>query len=63
MIKIDTKKCDRCGTCVAACRFGALMVYEHFVEVDPKKCVDCNDCYYICPINVISTKKMQENTE
>ncbi len=52
---IDKKACQKCGKCIAACRFGAIS--DDFV-VDPVSCEGCAFCSHICPAGAI---KMREN--
>ena len=46
--------CLGLGSCVKACKFGALHINEHGVaEVDREKCTHCMQCAAVCPKNVI----------
>ncbi len=51
---LDKKICQKCGKCIAACRFGAI---NEAFEVDPIACEGCAFCSYICPVQAI---KMEE---
>ncbi len=42
------------GSCVAACKFGALTVVDGNAVVDPDKCVACGACIAACPKHLIS---------
>ena len=53
--RIDKKFCERCGKCIAVCRFNAIS--EDFT-VDPVSCEGCGICGLICPVEAV---KMEEN--
>ncbi|MBN2120488.1 MAG: ATP-binding protein [Candidatus Omnitrophica bacterium] len=53
--KIDKKLCEKCGKCLAVCRFDA--VSQDF-DIDPISCEGCAFCSFVCPQGAI---KMQEN--
>lgn len=49
--------CLGLGSCVAACKFGAIHINDHGVaEVDPDKCTCCKQCIAACPRKVIVTR-------
>jgi len=63
--EIDTEKCIRCGKCVAACRFDAMIVTTPIADPDPvniageidiihEKCEGCGVCGLVCPVGAIS---------
>ncbi len=45
---IRPEACDRCGTCRAACQFGAIRGDDP-PGVDPLKCEGCKLCVALCP--------------
>jgi pyruvate formate lyase activating enzyme len=45
----DTEKCTGCGTCVTACRNGAIEVREGKSHTDRERCDGCGECVNICP--------------
>ncbi len=52
-------KCDHgcigLGTCVKACKFGAITLGEdHLPHFDPERCVGCGECARACPKGIIS---------
>lgn len=44
-------RCDNCGTCVSACKTGALSFVNGKVEYDILRCVNCDCCTYTCKKN------------
>jgi len=52
---IDKKFCDRCGKCIAVCRFEAIT--DGF-KIDPISCEGCGVCFYVCPKKAI---RMEDN--
>lgn len=47
--------CLGLGTCVRACKFGAISIDEHtgIAKVDPDKCTGCGACTKVCPKAVL----------
>ncbi len=45
--------CTGLGTCVAACKFGAISVVEGVAVVDYEKCEGCGACVNACPKHII----------
>jgi len=48
-MKLDTERCDGCGTCVALCPFGALSLADGRMNYDHEKCMGCGVCVDKCP--------------
>ncbi len=47
--------CIGLGTCVKACKFGAItMGDDHLPHFDPQRCVGCGECSRACPKGIIS---------
>lgn len=51
---VESKLCNSCGACFAACPAGAIAFRETvgghlFPVIDEKKCVFCGRCYTACP--------------
>jgi Na+-translocating ferredoxin:NAD+ oxidoreductase subunit B len=46
--------CIGLGTCVAACPFDAIDVYDGIAHIIPQKCVACGKCVEACPRDIIS---------
>lgn len=42
------------GTCLKACRFGAIQLNDGVAEILPELCTGCGSCVEICPKNVIT---------
>jgi MinD superfamily P-loop ATPase len=53
--KLDKALCNKCGKCIALCRFDAI--HDDLV-IDPVSCEGCGLCSLICPFGAIT---MQEN--
>lgn len=41
------------GSCVKACKFGAIQIIDGVAIVDKEKCVGCSACIKACPNNLI----------
>ena len=41
------------GSCVKACRFGALSIVDGVAKVDPERCQGCRACVETCPKHLI----------
>jgi ferredoxin len=66
-VKIDAKKCLKCGVCIEGCPEGAFVVVNkvtekdglnlYTIKVDKEKCNDCGVCLayeWYCPAKAIS---------
>lgn len=47
--RIDPERCQLCGSCEAACRFGAIAGGV----VNPVLCEGCGACYQVCPAEAV----------
>lgn len=45
--------CMGLGSCVNACRFGAISIENGIAKVDKEKCTGCGACANVCPKKVI----------
>ena len=55
MILIDKHLCDGCNLCLAACRYGALVLENGQIVYDASAdCRDCRNCEFICARGAIS---------
>lgn len=52
--KLDKKICNKCGKCVALCRFSAI---SDDLTIDPISCEGCGLCSLICPAGAIIMEK------
>ena len=63
MAEIDAENCLGCGSCVAVCRYDAVIPDEQNKEIfaiDPIACDGCAACVYACQQNAISMIPQQE---
>lgn len=63
-IRIDTEKCNSCGSCARHCKAGCIDSKNH--EVDYTRCVDCFDCLDVCrqgAIKYIGAKNNETHKE
>lgn len=48
MAMIVEEKCGKCGDCIAACPYGAIMRVEDKIIINASKCVGCGACKQVC---------------
>lgn len=53
-VKVDEKKCMRCGGCVITCPFGCLFLKEKLLV---ENCRECGICVKSCPVGALVWKK------
>lgn len=51
--KLCPNGCIGLGSCVKACKFGAISVRDGIATVDYRKCVGCGTCTFACPKHII----------
>jgi MinD superfamily P-loop ATPase len=51
--RVSAETCRACGTCVEACRFGAIIL-DGIAAVNPLRCEGCGLCAHVCPNGAIS---------
>ena len=52
---ISARQCTGCGSCAAACRFGAILQHrDGLYRVDPSVCEGCGLCVMVCPAAAIT---------
>ena len=55
---INTEKCVKCGQCIEACQFGAIMqTNDNYPLMLPILCEGCGACSVICPENAIKLEE------
>lgn len=57
--RVDPARCNACGRCAAACRFGALALMRRRVAVFPALCIGCGACAFVCPSDAIAEEERQ----
>ena len=51
--KVCNYSCLGLGSCVKACKFGAIIIKDGIAVIDKEKCTDCGMCVSICPKGAI----------
>jgi len=44
MLRIDSKKCNGCGTCIEYCPNGAISLIDGKAVINQKDCMECGIC-------------------
>ena len=60
--KLCTYACVGLGSCVKACKFGAMHIENGVAKVDRTKCVGCGACAEACPKKLITMLPERELT-
>ncbi len=53
-VKVDSDKCNACGSCMEACPTEALGMGEDCVIINSEACIDCGVCVDECPSEALS---------
>ncbi|MBN2111723.1 4Fe-4S binding protein, partial [Candidatus Woesearchaeota archaeon] len=56
---IDEKKCIRCGKCVSACYFKAIIKSSSGPKANKFGCEGCGVCELVCPAGAIKLEKIE----
>lgn len=52
--EISQDKCTKCGQCLDACRFSAIIEgQDGDIAIDPLSCEGCAVCYHVCPAEAV----------
>ncbi|MFN8557171.1 MAG: Coenzyme F420 hydrogenase/dehydrogenase, beta subunit C-terminal domain [Dehalococcoidia bacterium] len=57
---IDTGRCVRCGSCIAACPSNSIGVGADSLPTLVRMCTGCSSCWDYCPMAGLSTDRLQE---
>lgn len=52
--RIDTEKCNACGTCLERCQMEAIVEKEDAMEIDLARCIGCGLCLPTCTEEAVS---------
>ena len=54
MLKIDSTKCNGCGSCVEVCPQQAIAIHDDTAVINLRLCIQCGICLEICPAGAIN---------
>jgi nitroreductase/Pyruvate/2-oxoacid:ferredoxin oxidoreductase delta subunit len=57
LIKVDSTKCNKCGTCAKVCPTGVIGMDENGPTVLNQFCIACGHCVAICPSEALDNVK------
>jgi len=52
-LKIDSNKCNGCGSCVDACPEQAITISDNLAMINEDLCIQCGTCAEVCPLDAI----------
>lgn len=52
----DSRKCSRCGACIAICPYNAITLEENEIQVNEIYCRGCGACASVCKNNAITVR-------
>lgn len=53
MLRIDSIKCNGCGTCLEFCPTGAISLIHGKAVINQRNCMECGMCLGVCPVGAI----------
>jgi NAD-dependent dihydropyrimidine dehydrogenase PreA subunit len=53
MVRIDSTRCNGCGSCVDICPQQAITLNDNLAVINEKLCIQCGTCAEICPTSAI----------
>ncbi len=57
--EINYDRCNNCGTCVKACKFGAIEIKKNKFVINPFLCEGCGACKIVCSFKAIKLKPVK----
>lgn len=54
MVKVNSKECTGCESCVESCPVEAISMVEGVAVIDQEKCTECGTCIGECPVEAIT---------
>lgn len=59
---VNQKLCVACGSCLSACKLGAVSIPKGvYAIIDKEKCVGCGMCAVKCPAGVVTVMEEKNN--
>jgi uncharacterized protein (DUF362 family)/Pyruvate/2-oxoacid:ferredoxin oxidoreductase delta subunit len=55
-LRVNVRKCRRCGACAAACPAGAMAQRDGAYAIDAKRCQHCFCCAELCPEGAVEVQ-------
>ena len=56
-IKIDRKKCVKCGFCITDCPTCVLEMGEDGPQIREDQCIECGHCVSVCPTEALNNAR------
>ena len=53
MVRIDSTRCNGCGSCVDFCTQQAITLNDNLAVINEKLCIQCGTCAVVCPTGAI----------
>lgn len=55
-LRVDVRRCRRCGACAAACPTGAMALRDGEYAIDAARCLHCFCCSELCPAGAVEVQ-------